>query len=70
MSDGPRKTLTDIRDMATELEGINQALDLLMSEVGDSKGMRKACFTLASLARDRSQEVALALDDYTTRNPD
>ena len=69
MSDGPRKTLIEIRDMATELDGINQAIDLLMGEVQDSKGMRHACFTLASLAKDRSQDLALALDDYTTRNP-
>ena len=70
MSESPLKTLSEIRDASTEMDGIATALDLLMENVGDSKGFRQACFTLASLLKDRCTEVSRALDEYTTHHPD
>lgn len=70
MNDRPVKRLSEILDMASEVGGITTALDLIMENVGDSKGFRTACFALASLAKTRSKEVAMALDDYTTRYPE
>lgn len=52
------------------MDGIATALDLLMENVGDSKGFRQACFTLASLLKDRCTEVSRALDVYSTHHPE
>lgn len=64
------QSLNDIRDMATELEGITTALDLLLENVPDSKGCRLAAWALSSLTGTKSHALAMALDEYTTLNPD
>lgn len=52
------------------MAGLAEALDLLLVNIGDSKGFRRAAGTLASVVKDCSDELRRMLDDYTTRNPE